>query len=356
MTLPTLLESGNNMTLTLQKLAELCDAKVQGNNGATKIAAAADIMTATESQVTVLSNSHYVKYLKDTKASACFISSQLATNDAPKNLTLLLCDDPEISFIKAVHALHPAPKLVHTLSKQAFFSDTVSLGKNIHLGAFTSIEEHSSIGDETEIFASVSIGRNVTIGKDCRIHPNVVIYDNTQIGDHVIIHSGVIIGADGFGYKYRNNEHVKVPHVGNVVIADNVEIGANACIDKAALGSTRIGAGSKIDNLVQMGHNNQIGKNVIICGQTGISGSCTIGDGAILAGNVGVADHVTIGRQAIVMARSGVARDVEPGNQVFGNPAKDKKVTWREMASLSKLPELFKKFKALDARVKNLEE
>ena len=343
------------MTQTLEELAQLCDAEILGNNVSLSINAAADIMTATVNEVTVLSSPKYAKYLKDTKASACFISKNIASDDAPKNLTLLLCADPEISFLKAVSALHPTPKLTRSISKHAAIADSVTLGKNINVGAFSTIDEQSTIGDETEVLASVNIGRNVSIGKNCRIYPNVVIYDNTQIGDHVVIHSGAIIAADGFGYKYRNNEHIKVPHVGNVVIADNVEIGANTCIDRGALGSTTIGTGSKIDNLVQLGHNNTVGRNVIICGQSGVSGSCTIEDGVVLAGNTGIADHVTIGQQAVVMARTGVASDIKPGAQVFGSPAKDKKVAWRELAALSKLPELFKKFKALEKRISQLE-
>jgi len=343
------------MTLTLQELAKLCDAEIQGNNRSLDIIAAADIMTASENQLTVLSSTKYAKYLKDTKASACLVSSQFSTVDAPENLVFLTCEDPEISFLKAVSALHPAPEITPTISKQTAIADSVTLGQQINIGAFSTIDEFSSIGDETRIFASVNIGRNVTIGKNCLIYPNVVIYDNTEIGNNVIIHSGTIIAADGFGYKFRNNEHIKVPHVGNVVIADNVEIGANTCIDRGALGSTTIGAGSKIDNLVQLGHNNIVGRNVIICGQSGISGSCTIGDGAVLAGSSGVADHVNIGHQAVVMARSGVPGDIAPKMQVFGFPAKDKKVAWRELAALSKLPELFKKFKELEKRVTKIE-
>ena len=343
------------MTHTLQELAQLCDAEIQGENSSLNIKAAADIMSATENEVTVLSSAKFAKYLKDCKASACFISSKMPADDAPEGLVLLLCADPEISFLKAVSALHPAPKLTRSISKQAAIADSVDLGHNIHVGAFSTIDDHSSIGDETEIMASVNIGRNVSVGKNCRIYPNVVIYDNTLIGDNVIIHSGAVIAADGFGYKYRNNEHVKVPHVGNVVIADNVEIGANTCIDRGALGSTTIGAGSKIDNLVQLGHNNKVGRNVIICGQSGISGSCTIGDGAVLAGSSGIADHVNIGHQAVIMARTGVASDIAPCTQVFGSPAKDKKIAWRELAALSKLPELFKKFKELEKRLAKLE-
>ncbi len=346
------------MTLTLQQLAQQCDAEIPENESSLdlEIIAAADIMTASVNQVTVLSSPKYIKYLKNTQASACFISKQLSCEETPENLVLLFCEDPEISFLKAVQVLHPSPEYKRSISKHAAISEHVLLGENINIGAFSTIEEHSKIGDHTEIFSSVNIGHHVTIGKHCRLYPNVVIYDNTIIGDYVTIHSGAIIAADGFGYKYRNNEHVKVPHVGNVVISDHVEIGANTCIDRGALGSTTIGAGSKIDNLVQLGHNNQVGRNVIICGQSGISGSCTIGDGAVLAGSSGIADHVNIGQQAVIMARSGVPSDIEPGAQVFGFPAKDKKVAWRELAALSKLPELFKKFKALEKRLSKLED
>jgi UDP-3-O-[3-hydroxymyristoyl] glucosamine N-acyltransferase len=176
------------------------------------------------------------------------------------------------------------------------------------------------------------------------------------IGNNVVIHSGAVIGADGFGYKFRDHQHVKVPQVGNVVIADNVEIGANTCIDRGALGSTTLGMGSKIDNLVQIGHNNKIGRHVIMCGQVGVSGSCNIDDYAILAGSAGIADHVNIGQGAVVMARAGVAGDVPAQSQVFGSPAKDKRVAYKEQIALSKLPELLKKVNLLEERLKQLEQ
>jgi len=343
------------MTLTIETLSKLCQAKISHGNPEIKITAAADIMEAKENQITVLSSPKYAKYLKDSKAAACFISDKFSTEDAPEGLALLVCSDPEISFLNAVTALYPAKIIPSKIAQQTVIAENIKLGNSIHIGAFTSIEANSQIGDNSQIFANVQIGFNVKIGKNCRIYPQVVIYDNTEIADNVIIHSGSVIGADGFGYKYRDNQHIKVPHVGNVIIESNVEIGANSCIDRGALGSTVIGAGSKIDNLVQLGHNNKIGRNVIICGQSGISGSCTIEDGAILAGSAGIADHVTIGKQAVVMARSGVSQDIKPGTQVFGFPAKERKIAWRELAALTKLPELFKKFKKLEARVENLE-
>ncbi len=343
------------MTLTIETLSKLCQAKFSNGNSSIKITAAADIMEAKENQVTVLSSLKYVKYLKNSKASACFIADKFSNEDIPKNLILLVCDDPEISFLNAVNALYPPKNIPAKIAAQSVIAETVTLGESIHIGAFSSIDENSQIGDNSKIFANVQIAANVKIGKNCCIYPQVVIYDNTEIGDNVIIHSGAVIGSDGFGYKYRNNQHIKVPHVGNVIIEDSVEIGANTCIDRGALGSTVIGAGSKIDNLVQLGHNNKVGRNVIICGQSGISGSCTIEDGAILAGNAGIADHITIGQQAVVMARSGVSQDVKAKSQVFGFPAKDRKIAWRELAALTKLPALLKKIKILENRIEKLE-
>ncbi len=343
------------MNLTIQDLAALCSATVDGGNAESLVDSAADIMSAQAHQVTVLSDMKYAKYLQNSQAAACFISEHFAVEDAPVGLALLRCCDPEMSFLTAVKTLYPEQTFVHLISPRAEVDESVKLGMNVHIGAFSTVGKNSRIADNSEIFASVHIGMNVTIGKNCKIYPQVVIYDNTQIGDNVIIHSGSVIGADGFGYKFRDNQHVKVPHVGNVVIADNVEIGANTCIDRGALGSTVIGAGSKIDNLVQLGHNNKVGRNVIICGQSGISGSCTIEDGAILAGSSGIADHVTIGQRAVVMARSGVSQDIAAGTQVFGSPARDRKVAWKELAALTKLPELLKKFKALESRVQDLE-
>lgn len=341
--------------MQITELAQLCDAQIQGGNAGIDIQSAADIMSAQAQQVTVLSDSKYKKYLKDSQASACFIAEALIDGEIPEQLTLLVCKDPEMSFLNAIKLLHPEPKLIRSISPQAAIENSAKIGNDVHIAAFASIGQHSVIGDSSTIHAGARIGNHVQLGKNCLIHPNAVIYDNSILGDNVIIHAGAIIAADGFGYKFRNNQHIKVPHVGNVEIADNVEIGANTCIDRGALGATKIGAGSKIDNLVQLGHNNIVGRNVIICGQSGISGSCTIEDGAILAGSSGVADHVKIGTRAVVMARSGISQDVAAGTQVFGSPAKDRKVAWKELAALSKLPELLQKFKKLESRVEDLE-
>lgn len=343
------------MPVTVKELADFCAARVQGGNENTLISSASDIKSAQPAQVTQLTNTRYSHYLKNSEASACFIAEDFVVEHVPENLSLLICTDPEISFIKAVELLHPPRHYSAQIAEQALLADTVSLGAHVHIGAYSVIGDNTSIGDNSVILAGVYIGNDVKIGKNCQLHPYAVIYDGVEIGDNVIIHSNTVIGADGFGYKFRNGVHIKVPQVGNVIIENNVEIGANTCIDRGALGSTVIGAGSKIDNLVQIGHNTIVGKNVIMCGQAAVSGSCNIEDYVILAGSAGIADHVTIGRGAVVMARAGVAGDIAAGTQVFGSPAKDKRVAYKEQIALSKLPELLKTVKLLEEKLKTLE-
>lgn len=344
------------MTLTLEELAQLCDAEIVGGDRGCRISSAADIKTAMSGQVTILNDSKYAQYLPQCQASACFISREASRQESQPQLALLVCNDPEISFIKAIGLLHPAEDLPKHVSERASIADSAMIALNVYIAPFASVGEGCMIGEGCEILNGVYIGNDVVLGNHCRIHPNAVIYDHSRIGNNVIIHAGAVIGADGFGYKQRNGRHVKVPHVGNIIIEDNVEIGANTCIDRGTFGSTVIGSGSKIDNLVQIGHNNTIGNNVIICGQTGISGSCTIEDNAILAGSAGIADHVKIGHHAVVMARSGVSNDIAPATQVFGSPAKDRKVAWKELAALTKLPELLKKVKDIEIRLGKLEQ
>jgi UDP-3-O-[3-hydroxymyristoyl] glucosamine N-acyltransferase len=342
------------MPITLTELAALCDAQIKGGDPSALIYSAADITSAQTGQVTQLTSAKYARYIKDSTATACFIAQGFHIEEFPAQIALLICADPEMSFIKAVQHLHPTKAYSNQIASQAIIGKSVTLGGCLFIGPYAVVGDNTTIGDGSAILAGAYIGDKVTIGKNCRIHPYAVIYDDTVIGNNVVIHSGAIIGADGFGYKFRGGAHRKVPQVGNVVIEDNVEIGANTCIDRGALGSTVIGMGSKIDNLVQIGHNNKVGKHVIMCGLTGVSGSCTVEDYAILAGSSGIADHVTIGQGAVVMARSGVAGDVPAGSQYFGSPAKDKKTAYKEQIAISKLPELLKKVKALEEEINQL--
>ena len=344
------------MPITLKELADICGAQIVGGNSLSVIDSAADITSARIGQVTQLTNSKYTKHIQNSNASACFIAEGFAVDNIPESLALLVCADPEMSFIKATEFLHPAVTYQAHISPHSILEANISVADDVYIGPYAVIGANTNIGKGSVILAGAYLGNNVSVGENCRIYPYAVIYDDVVLGNNVIIHSGAIIGADGFGYKFRNHQHIKVPQVGNVVINDNVEIGANTCVDRGALGSTVIGKGSKIDNLVQIGHNNKIGQHVIMCGLTGVSGSCQIDDYAILAGSSGIADHVNIGTGAVVMARSGVAGDVKAGAQVFGSPAKDKKTAYKEQIALSKLPELLKKVKLLEEKIQALEQ
>ncbi|MDQ5939149.1 MAG: UDP-3-O-[3-hydroxymyristoyl] glucosamine N-acyltransferase [Pseudomonadota bacterium] len=341
------------MAITIHELATLCGATLQGNHSHFQdvITCANDIAAAKTGQVTQLTQASYRHFAQSTQASACFLKDDFDVQEVPDSLVLLRCADPEKAFIHAVTLLHPQTVYSPTISPQAMIAKTAVLARNVHIGAFATLDEHTEVGENTAILTGACIGRQVKIGKNCIIYPYAVLYDDVELGNNVIIHSGAIIGADGFGYKFRDGAHLKVPQVGNVVIGDNVEIGANTCVDRGALGSTTIGVGSKIDNLVQIGHNNKIGQHVIVCGQAGISGSCTIDNYAILAGSAGIADHVNIGQGAVVMARAGVANNVAAKTQVFGSPAKEKRIAYREQIAIAQLPDLMKKIKQLEERL-----
>ncbi|MGR8940088.1 MAG: UDP-3-O-(3-hydroxymyristoyl)glucosamine N-acyltransferase [Gammaproteobacteria bacterium] len=343
------------MPITVKELAELLGARIEGGDPAQLIHSAADITSAQPGQVTQLTNSKYAAHLKQSGATACLIAEGFAVHDVPEPMALLICSDPELAFIEAVKRLHPERAYPPHIAPEAVIADDASIGEDVHIGPYAVIGEQTIIGSGSAVLAGAYLGRNVKIGRHCRIHPYAVIYDDVEIGDHVTVHAGAIIGADGFGYKFRNGAHVKVPQIGNVRIEDHVEIGANTCIDRGALGSTVVGVGSKIDNLVQIGHNNKVGRHVIMCGQTGVSGSCTIEDYAVLAGSSGIADHVRIGKGAVVLARSGVAGDIPAGAQYFGSPAKDKKTAYKEQLAIQKLPELIKKIKQMEEKLEALE-
>lgn len=342
------------MQYTIEKLSKVCQATIVGGNPEEVITSVASITHAKPHQITQFTDKRYVKYLAACEGSACVVGESMPIPEVPPTMSLLVCNDPEIAFIDIAQLLHPPKARPQGIDLDARISAGVEVGNNVSVGPFAVIEEGSSIGDNTDIRSGVCIGRNVTIGENCTIYPYVVLYDDVKIGDNVIVHSGAIIGAEGFGYKRRDDRLIKMPQIGAVVIEDHVEIGANTCVDRGAYGDTYISAGTKIDNLVQIGHNDRIGKNVIICGQAGISGSCTIGDNATLAGNAGVADHVNIGNNAIVLARSGVSNDVEANHIVFGTPAKDRKLAWREISSLSKIPDLMKRITMIEETLAQL--
>ena len=295
--------------MKLREIAELVGGELIGD-GDIEITSVADISKAQPGQLAFFEKDGELP----TTAASCVIVKRDWSGERPAHL--IVSANPKLAFAKAAAILHPPPRPGAIIFRSAVVVPSAKIGAGVHIGPNATVGENASIGSGTTIHAGGSIADNVKIGENCVIHPNVVIYENTTIGDNVILHAGVVVGADGFGYvKDENGEYIKFPQIFTVVIEDNVEIGANTCIDRGALGETRIGEGTKIDNLVQVGHNVQIGKRCIIAAQTGISGSVTIEDDCVIGGQVGFGDHVTVKSGAVIGSQAGVlpGKIVRPG-------------------------------------------
>jgi UDP-3-O-[3-hydroxymyristoyl] glucosamine N-acyltransferase len=335
------------MTMTVESLARALGLAVVGGNPSAPIRSAANLDEATPAQITFISHPRAAARLPECAASAVIVPRALHAERASAATSLLLSDDPEIDFIRCLDLLYPAKRYPGAVSERANVDPGARIGKDTFIDAGVTVRGGAKIGRDCRILAGCYVGDDVEIGDGCTLHPNVVLYHGTILRENVIIHAGTVIGADGYGYKHRNGVHIKFPQVGAVLIERDVEIGANTCIDRAALGLTQIGAGTKIDNHVHIAHNVKIGKGVLILGQTGIGGSAVIEDYAILASQCGISDHVRIGRGAKVLAQAGVIGDVAPQDEVIGFPAASRKQALREMATLRRLVELYRPLKAI---------
>lgn len=256
--------------------------------------------------------------------------------------------NPRMAIVKILNEYYPEPTVNPGSMNGNYQLGDVEMGKDVTIGEFSVICDGTILGDGVSIFPFTYIGHNVKIGEKTKIYPHSAIIDGTVIGNNVIIHSGAVIGSNGFGYAHDDNKAIPIPQVGNVVIEDDVEIGACTMIDRATIGSTRIGKGTKIDNSVHIAHNVKIGSNAIIVAQVGIAGSCKVGNNAVIAGQAGIADHVNIGEGSQVAAKSGVMRDVKDREIVFGYPADRRTRVMRNEAYFRKLPSLFKRVKDLE--------
>ncbi|HIE43946.1 MAG TPA: UDP-3-O-(3-hydroxymyristoyl)glucosamine N-acyltransferase [Candidatus Omnitrophica bacterium] len=336
------------MKKSLRELAEIVDGQVIGDPSV-EIKGVAPLEEAQEGDITFFANAKFSHFLQNTKASAVIVDLKTPGNGKP----LIRTRNPYAAFSKIMELWVKNKLPCQGIHPTAIVGERVKLGDGVSIGAYVVIEDEAIIGEQTIIRPHTFIGANSKIGRNCLIHPRVTIAENVQIGDGVIIHSGTVVGSDGFGFIGENGTHRKIPHLGTVVIGDNVEIGANVTIDRATFGKTWIKDGTKIDNLVQIAHNVEIGKNCIIVGQVGICGSVKIGNGVIMAGQVGVVEHLTIGDGAKVAAKSVVTKSVDPGKFVSGYPARNHNEEKRIKASIARLPSLFKKVQELSQKIEN---
>lgn len=344
-------------SITLQQLAELVGGELCDGNANTLITGLNSIRDARLGEVTFLGNARYLPALKTTSASAALVPADLAAQEAQPGLALIRVINPTLAFSHVIRHFMPPDAVfvpgVHATAVVA--NDVVFNAQKVSIGPHVVIEAGVVIGDGTTIHSGVFVGRGAHMGTDCVLHANAVIKERCVIGNRVILHSGAIIGSDGFGYETVQGRHIKIDQVGIVQIDDDVEIGSCATIDRARFGRTWIGEGTKIDNLVQIGHNCIIGKHCIIVSQTGISGSTRLGNYVTMGGQVGVAGHLEIGDKVMLFAKSGVTKSIPEPGPYTGYPARPL-MEGRKMLSLpARIPDLIDRVRELEKKLAALE-
>lgn len=342
------------MTFPAAQIAMMVNGKLEGNASAA-VSSFGKIEEAKEGQLTFFANPKYEEFLYTTKASVIIINEAHELKQ-PVAATLIRVPDAYSAFATLLTKYQEIMKQQLTgIQQPSYIAKTATVGENVFIGAFAYLGEGVSIGDNSKIYPNAFIGDNVSVGKNCVVHPGVKIYHSCIIGDNVIIHAGTVIGSDGFGFAPQaDGSFKKVPQIGNVVVESNVEIGANATIDRATIGSTLIKSGAKLDNLIQIAHNVEVGHSTVIAAQAGVSGSTKIGNGVMIGGQAGIVGHIQLGDGAKVNAQSGVSKSIDPGKAVTGSPAYDYTSALRSQAAARKLPDLEKRVKELEELVKQL--
>ncbi|MEN8191843.1 MAG: UDP-3-O-(3-hydroxymyristoyl)glucosamine N-acyltransferase [Bacteroidota bacterium] len=342
------------MKITVQEVADLVDGEIIGDPNF-EILNISKIYEAGEGDLTFLYLSSYEKHLESTKASVVLVKPDL--NKSRKDLIYIEVAKPDVALQKLIIKLFGNPETIIGIDPASSIHPSVKLGKNVNIGKNVVISENCSIDDNTTLHHNVVVLDNSEIGNNTLIYPNVTISHNCKIGNNVIIHPSTVVGSDGFGYmNNEKGELVKVPQIGNVIIEDNVELGSNVSIDRAALGSTIIKRGVKIDNLVQIAHNVEVGENSSLSGQVGIAGSTIVGKNCIFGGQVGLSGHITVSDGVMVGAQGGVSKSLNQPGKYFGSPAKNYRVAFKEEAHIRNLEKYSRQIKGLEEKVKQLED
>ena len=334
------------MPFTTAEIAKLLAGEVLGDVNAT-LTGFATANAAKPGDLTFAENEEFFAAAENSPATAIIADARFTSTKK----TVIRVAQPRVAFAKAIAVFFPEPKLPAGVHPTAVVAKSAQVDPSAHIGPHCVVGECVKLGANVVLQSGNSVGNDAVLGDDVNLFPNVTIYPRTQIGKRVRIHAGAVIGSDGFGYVLDGGIHRKVLQIGNVVIGDDVEIGANVTVDRGALGSTVIGKGTKIDNLVQVAHNVQIGEHSIIISQVGIAGSTKIGNYVVLAGQAGLAGHLKIGNQAIVAAQAGVMTDIPDGGKWLGSPAQPDKEFKRQVVALRRLPDLLKKISAWEKKL-----
>ena len=344
------------MEFTVAMIAQLLKGTVEGNPE-TKLHTFAKIEEGHEGALSFLSNPKYETYIYTTGSSAVLVRNDFKPAKEVK-ATLIRVEDPYQALAQLLTMYEQAKPAKKGIHPTAVIEEGATVGNDIYIGAYAVVSENAVIGDGCSIYPHVFIGDGVRVGKNCKLYPGVKIYKECIIGNDCVLHAGVVIGADGFGFApVAGNNYMKIPQIGNVILEDNVEIGANACIDRATMGSTVVQRGVKLDNLVQIGHNVVIGENTVIAAQSGIAGSTKIGKNCMMGGQVGIIGHATIADGCKIGAQSGIGGSIKEENaSVFGSPAIEARMFIRSFKYFTKLPELNKKLDELLKTVDSLKD
>ena len=340
------------MEFTAEQIASVIGGKIEGDKDA-KVRTFAKIEEGVEGAISFLSNPKYTHYIYDTKSSVVIVNEdvELEGTVAP---TLIRVKNAYESIAQLLQIYEASKPKKTGVSPQAYISPTAKLGKDCYVGPFACIGEGTVIGDGCQIYPHAVDGDNVKMGNGCILYPNTTVYQGCKIGNNVTLHAGSVIGADGFGFAPNADGYDKIPQIGIVTIEDNVEIGANTCVDRSTMGSTVIRKGVKLDNLVQVAHNVEIGENTVMSAQVGIAGSTKVGSWCMFGGQVGIAGHITIGDKTFLGAQSGVPGSLKGGEELIGTPPMNPRNYFKSQAIFRRLPDMYKELEALKKTIEEL--
>ena len=340
------------MEFTAEQIASVIGGKIEGDKDA-KVRTFAKIEEGVEGAISFLSNPKYTHYIYDTKSSVVIVNEdvELEGTVAP---TLIRVKNAYESIAQLLQIYEASKPKKTGVSPQAYISPTAKLGKDCYVGPFACIGEETVIGDGCQIYPHAVVGDNVKMGNGCILYPNTTVYQGCKIGNNVTLHAGSVIGADGFGFAPNADGYDKIPQIGIVTIEDNVEIGANTCVDRSTMGSTVIRKGVKLDNLVQVAHNVEIGENTVMSAQVGIAGSTKVGSWCMFGGQVGIAGHITIGDKTFLGAQSGVPGSLKGGEELIGTPPMNPRNYFKSQAIFRRLPDMYKELEALKKTIEEL--
>ena len=340
------------MEFTAKQIADFINGKVEGDANAA-VNTFAKIEEGVPGALSFLSNPKYTHYIYSTKSSIVLVNNDVVLEE-PVHTTLIRVDNAYECIAKLLQLYQASMPVKKGIDPLAFVSPTAKVGEDCYVGAFAYIGDNAVLGNSTQVFPHAYIGDNVKVGAKCLIKPNVTVYHGCVIGDNVTIHAGSVIGADGFGFAPNSDGYDKIPQIGIVTIEDNVEIGANTCVDRSTMGSTIVRKGVKLDNLVQVAHNVEIGENTVMSAQVGIAGSTKIGAWCMFGGQVGIAGHSTIGDKTFLGAQSGVPGNIKGNETLIGTPPMEPKAYFKSQAIFRRLPELYKQVASLQKQLDEL--